>query len=74
MPAWWEVTLVGLLVGVLFGLFGVGGSSFATASPSLLGIPVFIAGADPLPATIPAVLVGMMADVRRHEVEWSLAR
>ena len=74
MPAWWEVTLAGLLVGVLFGLFGVGGSSFATPALGLLGVPGLIAVAAPLPATIPAAMVGMIAYVRRHEVEWSVAR
>ena len=74
MPAWWEVTSAGLVVGVLFGLFGVGGSSFATPALGLLGVPGLIAVAAPLPATIPAALVGMIAYVRRHQVEWPVAR
>ena len=74
MPAWWEVTSAGLVVGVLFGLFGVGGSSFATPVLGLLGVPGLIAVAAPLPATIPAALVGMIAYVRRHQVEWPVAR
>ena len=74
MPAWWEVTAAGLGVGVLFGLFGVGGSSFATPALGLLGIPGLIAVAAPLPATIPAALVGAVAYVRRQQVAWPVAR
>lgn len=70
MPPWWEITGVGLVVGVLFGLFGVGGSSFATPALGLLGIPGLIAIAAPLPAA----LVGTIADIRRHQVEWPVAR
>ena len=66
--------MVGLLAGVLFGLFGVGGSRFATPSLGLLGIPGLFAVAAPLTATIPAALVGMIAYDGRHEVEWSVAR
>lgn len=74
MPPWWEVTAAGLVVGVLFGLFGVGGSSFATPALGLLGVPGLIAVAAPLPATIPAAMVGMVAYVRRRQVEWPVAR
>lgn len=74
MPAWWGVTSAGLVTGVLFGLFGVGGSSFATPALGLLGVPGLIAVAAPLPSTIPAALVGMIAYIRRHQVEWPVAR
>ena len=74
MPAWPEVTAAGLIVGVLFGLFGVGGSSFATPALGLIGVPGLIAVAAPLPATIPAAIVGMIAYVRRRQVEWAVAR
>ena len=74
MPPWWEVTAAGLVVGVLFGLFGVGGSSFATPALGLLGVPGLVAVAAPLPATIPAAIVGMVAYVRRRQVEWPVAR
>jgi len=74
MPAWPEVTAAGLIVGVLFGLFGVGGSSFATPALGLIGVPGLIAVAAPLPSTIPAAMVGMIAYVRRRQVEWSVAR
>ena len=74
MPPWREVTAAGLVVGVLFGLFGVGGSSFATPVLGLLGVLGLIAVAAPLPATIPTAMVGMVAYVRRHQVEWPVAR
>ena len=73
MPPWWEVTVAGLVVGVLFGLFGVGGSSFATPALGLLGVPGLIAVAAPLPATAPAALVGMIAYIRNRQVEWPVA-
>jgi uncharacterized membrane protein YfcA len=74
MPAWPEVTAAGLVVGGLFGLFGVGGSSFATPALGLLGVPGLVAVAAPRPATIPAAGVGMMAYVRRDQVDWPVAR
>lgn len=74
MPPWPEVSAAGLVVGVLFGLFGVGGSSFATPALGLLGVPGLVAVAAPLPATIPAAIVGMVAYVRRRQVEWPVAR
>ena len=73
MPAWPEITAVGLAVSVLFGVFGVGGSSFATPALGLIGVPGLIAVAAPLPATIPAALVGMVAYVRRGQVELPIA-
>jgi uncharacterized membrane protein YfcA len=74
MPDWPAVTAAGLVVGVLFGLFGVGGSSFATPALGLLGVPGLVAVASPLPATIPAAIVGMVTYVRRRQVEWAVAR
>lgn len=74
MAAWPEVIATGLLVGVLFGLFGVGGSSFATPALGLLGVSGLVAVAAPLPATIPAAIAGMVTYVRRDQVEWPVAR
>ncbi len=74
MPAWPEVTAAGLVIGILFGIFGVGGSSFATPVLGLLGVPGLIAVAAPIPAVIPAALVGMTSYVRRRQVEWPVAR
>ena len=74
MPPWPEVTAAGAGIGVLFGLFGVGGSSFATPVLGLLGVPGLIAVAAPLPATIPAAIAGASAYVRRGEVDREVAR
>jgi hypothetical protein len=52
------VGLAGLGVGVTFGLFGAGGSAFATPILALLGLPPTIAVASPLPALLPASLLG----------------
>src|SRR5207245_4514534 len=68
-----EFTAAGAAIGVLYGLFGVGGSSFATPVFGLLGLPGLMAIATPLPATIPAALVGATAYARRREVEWRVA-
>lgn len=74
MPAWPEVTAAGVVVGLLFGMFGVGGSSFATPVLGLLGVPGLVAVAAPLPATIPAAIAGAMAYVRRKELDREIAR
>jgi uncharacterized membrane protein YfcA len=74
MPPWPEIAVTGLVVGVLFGIFGVGGSSFATPALGLLGVPGLVAVAAPLPATIPAAVAGMVGYVRRGQVEWAVAR
>jgi uncharacterized membrane protein YfcA len=59
------------------GLFGVGGSSVATPVLSLLGAPGLLAVASPLPATIPAAVVGASAYLRSGEARpraagWSI--
>ena len=74
MPAWPEVTAAGLLIGVLFGIFGVGGSSFATPVLGLLGVAGLVAVAAPIPAVIPAALAGTVTYVRRGQVDWTIAR
>jgi len=74
MAPWPAITGAGLAIGTLYGIFGVGGSSFATPVLGLLGVPGLVAIAAPLPATIPAAIVGATAYARRKEVEWQLAR
>jgi uncharacterized membrane protein YfcA len=59
---------------VLFGLFGVGGSSVATPVLSLLGVPALVAVAAPLPAVIPSAVAGMVGYSRRSQVDWPVAR
>ena len=61
-------------MGTLYGVFGVGGSSFATPALGLLGVPGLVAIVAPLPAAAPAAILGAAAYARRGQVEWSLAR
>ena len=77
MAPWPDIALVGFTIGLLMGFFGVGGSSVATPALSLLGVPGLAAVASPLPATIPAAIVGAVPYVRRKEARpraagWSL--
>jgi uncharacterized membrane protein YfcA len=52
------VAVAGAGVGMTFGVFGAGGSAFATPVLVLLGVPAPIALASPLPAMLPAAVVG----------------
>src|SRR6188472_3212570 len=52
------IAVAGLGVGVVFGMFGAGGSAFATPVLALLGVPGLIAVAAPLPAMVPAAAAG----------------
>ena len=52
------ILIAGLGVGVVFGMFGAGGSAFATPVLALLGVPSALAVASPLPAILPAAVVG----------------
>ena len=52
------VALAGACVGTTFGVFGAGGSAFATPVLVLLGVPAPVALASPLPAMLPASLAG----------------
>lgn len=73
MPAWPEVSAAGVAIGLLFGVFGVGGSSFATPVLGLLGVPGLVAVAAPLPAAIPAAIAGALAYGRRGQVDREIA-
>ncbi|HYM14205.1 MAG TPA: sulfite exporter TauE/SafE family protein [Dehalococcoidia bacterium] len=66
-----EYVLVGALIGVLSGLFGVGGSSVSTPVLRLaLGVSPLIALATPLPVTLPAAAVGGYVYARSGYVRW----
>lgn len=73
MPPWPEVAGVGAVIGVLVGLFGVGGSSFATPALALLGVPGLMAVASPLPSYIPAAMAAAAAYARRKELDRQVA-
>ena len=61
---------IGLVSGVLAGLFGVGGGLVMTPSIQvLLGAPPIVALATPLPAIFPTALAGGLAYRRRGELD-----
>src|SRR5690349_2587803 len=68
-----EIVAVGALVGVLYGMFGVG-SAFATPMLAVIGIPSFVAVVAPLPALLPGSAVGAWQYSRRERVDWRVAR
>ncbi len=77
MAAWPFITLAGAGIGLLLGLFGVGGSSVATPVLALLGVPGLVAVASPLPATIPAAMLTAVpylrsGDARPKAASWTL--
>lgn len=55
---WLLVALAGVGVGLTFGVFGAGGSAFATPVLALIGIPAPVAVASPLAAMLPSSVVG----------------
>jgi uncharacterized membrane protein YfcA len=63
----------GALVGLLYGLFGVG-SAFATPLLALMGVPGIIAVTAPLPGIMPGSLAGAWGYARRDRVDWKTAR
>jgi uncharacterized protein len=71
---WMLVALAGAGVGITFGAFGAGGSAFATPVLVLIGVPVPIAIASPLPAMLPASLVGAREYLRVGLLDRRLAK
>lgn len=66
---------IGLVSGVLAGLFGVGGGIVMTPGIQvLLGAPPIVALATPLPAIFPTALAGALAYRRRGELDAHAAR
>jgi uncharacterized membrane protein YfcA len=63
----------GLVVGVLYGLFGVG-SAFATPMLAMIGIPGMAAVVGPLPALLPGSIAGAWSYSRSGRVDWLVAR
>lgn len=66
--------LAGLGVGVVFGIFGAGGSAFATPVLAVLGVPGLAAVASPLPAMIPAAFVGARKFLRSGNLDRRVAK
>lgn len=69
-----EYVLAGLGVGVVFGMFGAGGSAFATPVLALIGVPPLLAVASPLPAMLPAAFTGARRFIRAGNLDVRVAR
>jgi uncharacterized membrane protein YfcA len=67
------LVLAGAVVGVLYGLFGVG-SAFATPLLAMLGVPGLAAVASPLPALVPGSASGGWAHARGGNLDARLAK
>jgi uncharacterized membrane protein YfcA len=67
------ITAAGLLVGLLYGLFGVG-SAFATPLLAVLGVSGLAAVATPLPGLLPGSATGAWSHRRHGHVDWVVAR
>jgi len=67
------IVVVGLVIGLLYGLFGVG-SAFATPILSLVGVPGLAAVVAPLPGLVPGSAAGAWSYSRQGSVDWGIAR
>ena len=69
-----EIVAAGLGIGAVFGVFGAGGSAFATPVMALLGVSGTFAVASPLPAMIPASIVGARRYLRSGKLDMRVAK
>ena len=67
------ILLAGLAAGTVFGLFGAGGSAFATPMLALIGLPGAVAVATPLPAMLPASIAGARRYLRSGNLDRRVA-
>jgi len=67
------ILLAGLAAGTVFGLFGAGGSAFATPMLALIGLPGAVAVATPLPAMLPAAIAGARRYLRSGNLDRRVA-
>ncbi len=63
------VAVAGLVIGILYGLFGVG-SAFATPVLALIGVSSMAAVVGPLPALLPSSVTGALSYARHKQVDW----
>jgi uncharacterized protein len=68
------VVAAGVAIGFAFGLFGAGGSAFGTPILALIGVPAPIAIASPLPAVLPAALMGARQYLRAGVLDQRVAK
>ncbi len=66
--------LIGAVVGLSSGLFGIGGALLATPLLRLAGVEPLLALATPLPAVIPTALFGLVPYWSHGFLRWDLAR
>jgi uncharacterized protein len=67
------ILLAGAVAGVVFGLFGAGGSAFATPMLALAGVPGALAVATPLPALLPASVLSARRQLRAGNLDTRIA-
>jgi hypothetical protein len=68
------VLAAGAAAGSVFGLFGAGGSAFATPMLALAGVPGAIAVATPLPALLPASIISARRQMQAGNLDHRIAR
>lgn len=73
MPPFPEIVAAGVVIGVLYGLFGVG-SAFATPLLALIGVPGLAAVVCPLPALLPGSAAGAWTYSKADRIDWTMAR
>jgi uncharacterized membrane protein YfcA len=69
-----DYVIAGISVGIVFGMFGAGGSAFATPVLALFGVPPILAVASPLPAMIPAAFNGARRFLRAGNLDPRVAK
>ena len=69
-----ELIFAGVGIGMIFGVFGAGGSAFATPVLAMLGVPALVAVASPLPAMLPASLAAARLHLRAGKVDTRVAK
>ena len=67
------ILLAGAVAGTVFGIFGAGGSAFATPMLALAGVPGAVAVATPLPALLPASVLSARRQLRSGNLDTRIA-
>ncbi|HYF04120.1 MAG TPA: sulfite exporter TauE/SafE family protein, partial [Patescibacteria group bacterium] len=66
---------IGILIGLLSGLFGIGGALIATPLLKVFaGLPPLLALASPLPAAIPSAISGSIVYHRNRLIDFTIAK
>jgi hypothetical protein len=71
---WWSAVLIGLAVGLISGLFGIGGGSlFVPAMVLLYGFPPHIASATSMFVIFWSAIIGSATHIYLGEIDWPSA-